>query len=78
MHVASTSTDYERYDPYRNYLDGVIVNPALVVAGKVRTTDGRWAVCHPPNGVNLHAYGVRWWVDRDEWERLDSLFVDDA
>lgn len=77
MHIEQNAPAYDRYDPYRNYLDGVIVNPSAVVAGKVRTTDGRWAVCHAPNGVNLHAYGIRWWISRDEWPALDALLLDE-
>lgn len=79
MHIAPNAPDYNRYDTHNNYMDGVIVNPALVVAGKVRTADGRWAVCHPPNGVNLKngAYGIRWWVSRDEWAGLDALWIEE-
>lgn len=79
MHIAPNASEYNRYDTHNNYMDGVIVNPSLVVAGKVRTADGRWAVCHPPNGVNLKngAYGIRWWVSRDEWAELDALWLDE-
>ena len=79
MHIAPNASEYNRYDTHNNYMDGVIVNPSLVVAGKVRTADGRWAVCHPPNGVNLKngAYGIRWWVSRDEWPELDALWLDE-
>ena len=79
MHIAPNAPEYNRYDTHNNYMDGVIVNPLLVVAGKVRTADGRWAVCHAPNGVNLKngAYGIRWWVSRDEWAGLDALWLDE-
>ena len=79
MHIAPNAPDYTRYDTHNNYMDGVIINPSLVVAGKVRTADGRWAVCHAPNGVNLKngAYGIRWWVSRDEWAGLDALWIEE-
>ena len=79
MHIERTAPNYREFDTHGNYLDGVIINPSLVVAGKVRTNDGRWAVCHPPNGVNLKngAYGIRWWIDRDDWAGLDALWMDE-
>ncbi len=79
MHIERTAPNYREFDTHGNYLDGVIVNPALVVGSRVRTTDGRWAECHPPNGRNLknNAYGIRWWIDRDDWAGLDALWMDE-
>ncbi len=52
-------------DPYGNYNDGVIVNPAEVHLhndGNIWVYDeGRWANCHPPH-ANLLGYGVRWFA----------------
>jgi hypothetical protein len=79
MHIERTAPNYRDFDTHGNYLDGVIISPALVVGSRVRTTDGRWAECHPPNGRNLKngAYGIRWWIDRDEWAGLDALWMDE-
>ena len=71
----NVDSEYKNHDPYGNYrYEGIILNPRHTIGLKVRTADGKWANCHPPNGVNLKgAFGVRYWVDRDEWPALDAM-----
>ncbi len=80
MHLAPSAPTYTDYDTHNNYMDGVIVRPAYTVGPVVRTEDGRWANCHPPNGRNLlhGAHGVRWWL-RDEAKiaRLEAMYQDE-
>lgn len=76
-HIAMGTPGYNDYDTHDNYLNGVIIDPVHVMGGGVRTSDGKWAACHPPNGVNLRAYGVRWWITDERAERLEAIYQDD-
>ena len=74
QHITTTSPDYNKYDPYGNYIEGVIVNPTTTIGLNIRTADGRWANCHAPNGHNLiGAHGIRWWIIGEEAKRLDEM-----
>ena len=78
QHIANSAPNYNSYDTHRNYLDGVIVNPVSKMGSNVRTSDGRWANCHPPNGRNLlGCYGIRWWIRGEDAERLEALYQED-
>jgi|TARA_B110000240_G_C13454229_1_gene433848 hypothetical protein len=77
-HVAMGAPGYNNYDTHDNYLNGVIIDPVHYFGGAFRTSDGQWAECHPPNGVNLRgAYGVRWWITGSEKECLEADYQDD-
>lgn len=79
-HLTFRDNDYSKYDPHNNYIEGVIVNPdetwgdflgryrrrASGGRALVRIGD-RWANCHAPNGINLHAYGIRWWLSPSDY-----------
>jgi hypothetical protein len=77
MHLAPSAPNYTDYDTHNNYMDGVIVRPAYTLGASVRTEDGRWANCHPPNGRNLlkGAHGIRWWLrDDDQIAHLEEMY----
>ena len=78
QHIPPTAANYRQYDTHANYIDGVILKPVHSVANTVRTADGRWANCHPPNRTNLRgAYGIRWWVTGEEAEHLEAMYQDE-
>ena len=82
--VKPNEAEYGGLDPYNNYghCGGVIVDP------DPGQCDGDWITIgsrrynvHPPNGVNLHAYGIRWseaaQVDDDGDDGDDDEAADD-
>ncbi len=78
QHIPRTAANYSQYDTHGNYMDGVIIAPVHVMGANVRTSDGRWANCHPPNRTNLQgAYGIRWWVTGEKAERFEAIYQDD-
>lgn len=78
-HIAPSASNYRQYDTQNNYLDGVILHPVFKMGGAVRTSDGKWADVHPPNGSNLlkGAHGVRWWISGERADRLEDLYQDE-
>ena len=72
--IAPNDPRYAALDPYSNYAHcgGVIVNPDRV-EGQTVTVGPRVFNYHPPNGINLHAYGIRWELPADEVARRNAI-----